>query len=507
MPASPGARPDARALPDSQDVTQWAVMRVLLCLLAAGVFGAVTAVAGGMVAAMALLGAAACAATLANYQIGLWLLVLLMVPSAAAIFPRELFGITGANPFNALLALTLLAFIADRVWRHKAVGGFTYPRLWWAFLIPVIFAGLAGVQHFPEIPPFAFTRQIVHFTSPAGYLRDALIKPLIYVLIAVLLGMACRDGMKSRSVIVAMCLSVWLFGAWVFYYVLSSGMGLGQLASASNREFLNGVGMHANELGALAACTLTLMIFAISAKGHSAPMRALYTLTGCLAGAMLVISFSRGAFVGFAVSLMVFFIMQRRLKTIFAGLFILMLMLPLLPAELYDRLSTGLGTGGSKVLHSADDPLTAGRVAGLWIPLLAEVKEQPWFGNGLLAVAWSAPLRNGTMSLATLNPHNLYLKLLLEIGAAGFILVMLFFADMWRRFRQAAKNPGEASQEAWVFNGAAAALLGFAAMGMSGGDYLPDPTNCLLWITWGLSLAVVAASARPAGVSAVRHLR
>jgi O-antigen ligase len=304
--------------------------------------------------------------------------------------------------------------------------------------------------------------------------------------------------MKPNAVIAAMCLSIWLFAAWVFAYVLLSGIGLGQLASATSRESLSGTGMHANELGALAACMLTLMIFAIANPDKTAVPRGLYVITAGISAALLLISFSRGAFLAFAIGLMVFFIVQRRLKIVIVGLIALAFILPILPVELYERLSTGVNTGGTMVLHSSDDPLTAGRVAGVWIPLLTEVQSHPLFGNGLLSVAWSWPFRSGALGLATLNPHNLYLKMLLEIGLVGLVLMLLFFFDLWRRLRAAAADPATPQNLAWLFVGSAAALLGYAGYGLSGGDYLPDPSNAVLWIVWGLLLA--ASGGRFGGV-------
>jgi O-antigen ligase len=148
------------------------------------------------------------------------------------------------------------------------------------------------------------------------------------------------------------------------------------------------------------------------------------------------------------------------------------------------------------VLYSSDDPLTAGRVAGVWLPLLTEVQAHPLLGNGLMSIVWSAPFRNGALGLATINTHNLFLKMLLEVGIVGLVLAMLFFADLWRRFRTAAKDPGTPRHAAWLFDGAAAALLGYAAFGFSGGDYLPEPSNAWLWVVWGLLLALPAGRLR-----------
>lgn len=464
----------------------------LVCAIVAGCFGGIIAVAGGVMSGVILAGLVAAGLTLRNYRFGLWFLVLLIPISAAPVFPRALLGIPGANPYNALLGLTLLSLLAEHLSRRKPNPFMAYARFWWAFLLPVALAALIGSQHFDEIPHFAFLTGPVHFTTLGGYLRDIFAKPMLYVLVALLLGAALRDGMKPTAVIVALCLSLWVFAAWVGGYVVVAGIGLGQLANATNREALSGTGLHANDLGSLAAAMLTLMVFAIAGANRAATLRWFYVATAGIAGTLLLISFSRGAWLAFAVGLTVFFIMQRRVRVVIAGVLVLACALPLLPTEIYERLSTGIGTGGSLVLHSGDDPLTAGRVAGIWIPLFSEVRAHPLFGNGLFAIAWSEPFRTGAMRLATLNPHNLYLKLLLEIGVVGLILVLWFFAGLWRRWRAAGSDVPTPGEVKWFFSGAAAALLGYAAFGLSGGDYLPEPANVWLWIAFGLLLGVRA---------------
>lgn len=467
----------------------------LPCVLIAACVGAVIAVMGGVLSSVILAALVAAALTLANYRFGLWFLVLLIPISAAPVFPRALFGIAGANPYNALLALTLLSFLAERALRRKGYWLAGYRRFWWAYMLPVCVAVLIGTQHFSEIPAFAFVTGPVHFTTLGGYVRDIFLKPMLYLVVALLLGIAVREGMKPTAVIVALCLSLWVFAAWVTGYILASGVGLGQLASATNREALSGTGMHANDLGNLAAAMLTLMLFAIAGARRAATLRWLYAATAGLAAALLLISFSRGAWLAFAVGLTAFFVMQRRLSVVLVGLLVIACALPLLPTEIYERVTTGIGTGGSLVLHSSDDPLTAGRVAGIWFPLFSEVREHPFFGNGLFAIAWSEPFRTGAMRLATLNPHNLYLKLLLEVGIVGLILVLWFFADLWRRFRAAGEEKSTSREAAWLFSGAAAALLGYAVFGLTGGDYLPETANFWLWIAFGLVLSTRAGGA------------
>lgn len=459
-------------------------------------FGIATALVGGVISGLLLVSLTASVAALANYRVGIWFLVLLLPLSATTVFPHQVLGITGANPYNALFVLTLVSFLGTKLLRGTTGGAMAYPRLWWAYVLPLVAAALVGSQHISEIPEFAYASELIRFTSASGYFRDALVKPLTYVILALLLGAAVRDGMKPGNIVSAFCLSIWLLAAWVIAYVLLSGVGLDQMSSNSARGLLTRTGMHANGLGAFAAFALTVMIFSIANPDRNAGLRGLYIATAFVSGTLLVISFSRGGFLAFAAGLAFFFILQRRVRVIVIALLSLAFILPLLPAEFYDRLTVGFGTGGSMVMYSRDDPLTAGRVAGIWMPLLSEVRAHPLFGNGLLAVAWSMPFRSGALVMETLNPHSMYLKILLELGVVGFALVAFFFVDLWKRFRSAAIDVATPSQLAWFFQGAAAALVGHGVFGVSGGDYLPNPSNALLWVVLGLLLAVPGGRSR-----------
>jgi hypothetical protein len=440
-----------------------------------------------------LLAIVALAVTLFNYRVGIWFLVFLLPLSSTTIFPRQLFGITGANPYNLLLGITIVAFVLRRAYSTKVTTiGVYLPRLWWAYVLPIVAAALVGVRHIHEIPSFVHALGLVHFTSADGYLRDALIKPLTYVFLSLLIGLAIQDGMKPRSVVVAMCMSVCLLTVYIGNFAVQSGLSLATLSNASARESFAPTGLHANGLGAFAAMGLTMMVFALTNKHLDHGLRWLFSATAALSGILLLISFSRGGFVAFAVGLTIFLISQRQLKIIAISILAAGVIFVLLPAEFYDRLLTGLGTGRSMALHRSDDPLTAGRVAGVWIPLLPVVFDHPVFGNGLLSIAWSAPLRNGSLALATLHPHNVYLKILLEMGFVGLILMILFFIELWKRFRHAAISPSVPKEMAWVFSAAAASLVGYAVLGFTAGDYLPVYANGPIWISLGLLLGFPA---------------
>ena len=127
-----------------------------------------------------------------------------------------------------------------------------------------------------------------------------------------------------------------------------------------------------------------------------------------LAATALVLTFSRGAFVGFIVVNALFLLWRRSAKAlVFFGL-VASIALFALPAEVFERALTGSGEGLNTI--------SAGRVDGLWLPLLPEVMHSPIYGSGIGSMMWSEPMRTGGGAnvLQATHPHNAYLQALLE---------------------------------------------------------------------------------------------
>jgi O-antigen ligase len=460
--------------------------------------GAAIPIFGGMWSFGALIALAVTVATLMNYAVGVWFLVLLLPLSGTTFFPHQLFGIAGANPHNLLLAMTLLSVAIPAIWHGRYHGIYAYPRLWWGYVAPLALGVGIGSDHVDEIPGYIFRLDLVKFDNIAGYLRDCFVKPLTYLLIAILMGSAIRDGMKFRALVIAICVSLFLVAGLIFFYIVSQGYGLEILSSAHYRHALTETWINANDVGALGAFVLTLMLFML-AHDTDRHMRWLLLLTAIVAGGLLFVSFSRGAFVAFFVGLCAFLIRQRRFSVIMVIVLILAVLVPLLPGELYERLGTGFDTGGQNIT-SKNDQLTAGRVAGVWLPLLPEVRKNPVLGNGIESMMWSGPFRNGAIIPNTTNPHNSYLKAALDVGFVGLGLFLLFFVDLRRRFLDVARDPKTPPLEAGLFQGGAAAILGYAVFAFTGGDYLPRTSNVYIWMLLGLLLG------RKTGLAPVNRL-
>jgi O-antigen ligase len=90
------------------------------------------------------------------------------------------------------------------------------------------------------------------------------------------------------------------------------------------------------------------------------------------------------------------------------------------------------------------------------------------------------------------HPHNAYLQAMLDMGLAGLALLAAFYWHVWKGFRGLGSNPYLSPEMRGFFQGACAALIAFAAAGMSGGSLRPQPDNVLLWLTIGMMYGFLA---------------
>jgi hypothetical protein len=173
--------------------------------------------------------------------------MVLLPISSVSFFPHSMFGFTGMNPINVLMAATLVSFLA----RGKRLGLLTPKPLMLLYVAPIVVAGLIGMRHVDDIVPFFYENLLVHFTDGMGYLRDIMLKPLFVVVIAMLVGAAVAQSKKPERFLAPIIVAVWVMSLTLIGFVLASGVRLGELASTGAREFLSVLGMHANDLGRL----------------------------------------------------------------------------------------------------------------------------------------------------------------------------------------------------------------------------------------------------------------
>jgi O-antigen ligase len=453
---------------------------LLACAVAAGYSLAV----GELEALYVGLALSACVAIMIDYRVGAVLLILLLPVSSSSVFPHALMGVTGLNPINVLLAGTLAAYLLRGRVDNPAP---LVPRpLLWLYIVPIVLAGLLGSLHVDDIHPAFMEQLLVDFTDWRGYLRDDLVKPMFIVLSAVLVAGAVAKARKPEPFIAAIAIGVCALAFLVFGFIIASQVKLGYLASPRARSFFLGIGTHANELGRMFVIGYALLLFTWWETKHAVAKPALFVALGILTLAILL-TFSRNAFLGFLLVNALFLVWKFNAKKLALAVLGTAVAAALAPGAVYRRLTYGFDTGA--------DAVSAGRIDGIWLPLLPETLKSPLWGSGLDSIMWSHAMRGGAMEFVG-HPHNAYLQAVLDMGLIGLVLLILYYWHVWKGFRALGSNAYLTPVMRGFFQGACAALVGFGMAGLSGGSLRPEPENMLLWIAIGMMYGVLAR--RPA---------
>jgi len=208
--------------------------------------------------------------------------------------------------------------------------------------------------------------------------------------------------------------------------------------------------------------------------------------------AALLLTFSRGAIVAFLIVNVIYLFSRRKLKTLVLCAMVVPVILMLMPGAIWSRLDMGMDQGANAV--------SAGRVKGIWLPLLPWVAQSPVWGHGLQSILWSPSMRGGHMMQVT-HPHSAWLQAVLDTGAIGLVLILCFWlGHVWRGLRKLARDPSLTPELSGFFEGAAAGLAGFVIANVAGSSFFPVPEQSFLWLAvgmmYGLRLRARAAAGK-----------
>ena len=474
--ATPLSLPQARG--EAPGRHAWLAMALVLVMGAAGA-GYGLAV-GELEALWVGLSLAACVAVLIDYRLGALLLILLLPVSSTALFPHSLMKITGLNPINLLLAGTLAAYLLRGRLEHPAP---LVPRpVAWLYIAPIVLAGLLGTLYVDHIYAPFIEAEIVSYTNWRGYLRDEVVKPLMMVLAGLLVGAAVAKARKPEPFVVALVVGACALAFVMFGFIVASGIRLGALGSASARTFFMDLGTHANGLGRVFVTAYALLLFAWWESKDPRASLGMFAALGIVSFGILL-TFSRNAFLGFFLVNALFLMWKFNMKKLGLAVLGISVAAMLAPEVVYRRITYGWDADA--------DRISAGRIDGIWQPLLPEIWKSPLWGNGLDSILWSSPMNSGAMELVG-HPHNAYLEALLDMGLIGLALLLLFYWHVWKGFRALGSNPYLTPVMRGFFQGACAALIAFALAGMTGGSLRPQPENALLWIAIGMMYGLLA---------------
>lgn len=459
-----------------QALDRWTLPGIVLLAVIWGVAVA----AGGLTAFYLCASLLACGFVLFDFRIGVVVLILIMpLSGSSTLFPHEMFGIVGLNPLNLLLGGTFCSYLL-----HALSGGgmrrFLPPPLLWLYIVPILAAGVVGSRHVHEIAAtLLIYYQELDFLDPTSYLQMMVLKPLLMVLFCLLVAAAAAKSARPERFLVPAVVSMCVMATFVPVYVAQSGISLRALAASDERSFLSALGLHANDLGRLYAISYALLLFTWS-EARGAWLRTALLAAAVFTAAALVLTFSRGAFVALAVVNVLYVLWGRSVRTMVVAAVLIVAALMWAPAAVYERLTTGEGGGLNAI--------SAGRINGLWLPLLPDVLRHPLFGNGIGSILWSDAMRRGAGAqvLAVTHPHNAYLEALLDTGVVGTVLLCSYFVHVWRRLRALAKDPGVDPLLRGLYLGAAAGLAGMLVSDFTDSSLAPRPEQAFLWLAIGM---------------------
>jgi O-antigen ligase len=459
----------------------------LLTGLVAGIFG-------GVAALIALLLVFFMAIAISDYRAGILLAVVLLPLSATSLIPRELFGITGFNPLNATLLMAATSVLFMYLFHHGEIAIPKYPRTFWLYLATLALAAFHGAFHVSSIPAFYKTLHVISFDTPAGYVRDIFLKPVLILVTAFMLSIAVRNARRPRVFLIPLFCSAMILPIAILAYLAVAGTSLTELASSESRGALSVIGMHANELGLMfnMAFALALFCFFSMPGGFGRWMMGLAIVVLIVA---ITLTFSRGAYLGFFAVLAYFLYTQRKFRIMLLGLVLIPATILLMPQAVVERATTGAQDRNI-------DRITAGRFESIWRPLMPEVQSSPIIGNGLNSILWSEPAQRGAI-LKVGHPHSAYLGVLLDLGLLGALVVFLFFWHMRRIFKTLAERSAEPIWRGF-FRGATACILLLLVQGLTDDRFTPTFPQTFLWLAYGMALGLMGRADASGGPRSAR---
>lgn len=191
----------------------------------------------------------------------LFLAVLLLPFSDTNLIPRQLFGLTGVNPFNITVAISIFSFL---LWWFKEPLSIRLPRIpvvFVVYLLMITAGACAGLFFIERIPPIPSPRGGVDHMTAGKYLIEQFLKPVLILLLSFLAGVAFLNDKRSKSILWAMAIGQSLMSLVILFYIALEGVDFKLLADSRSREFLSWVGMHANELGLMLNIGVAIMFF------------------------------------------------------------------------------------------------------------------------------------------------------------------------------------------------------------------------------------------------------
>jgi len=251
-----------------------------------------------------------------------------------------------------------------------------------------------------------------------------------------------------------------------------------------------------NDLGTLSVITIGIALGFMFSTQYRILIRLGAGLSAILLVVVILMTQSRGAFIGLVAGFGPAFIWlglkRSRRLLFFAGISALVISVTI-PVKVWERLS-GIGKLTSiSTIAEADPEGSAEERFEIQKVGWQIFRDNPVFGVGLGVY----PLENARYApaLGRRDTHNTYLNLAAEVGLPGLVLwCVLVWLVLRHAYRSRLAAPGElANQQAWIER----ALLGYLAAGMFGSYAKLTIPYLMLAVLWCSATLLASPSPRP----------
>lgn len=438
------------------------------------------------------------ALSLQNWYRGVLGLVALIAVVEHPDFPKSLAGIQGLNPWNILLAITMLSWIINR---RKEGYSWDMPRgisfLLMSYVLLIIVSFTRAASDLGSVIEYAQLLGSDEIPTFTGLFAEHIINGLKWLIPALMLYDGCRDEARLRETVLVI-IGVYLLLAiqiirWMPLSALTGGEDLGERAL---KILSNEVGFHRVNLSMMMSGSAWAAMFAVSVFQNKSVRIALYASAAAISFAMALTG-GRTGYVTWAVMGMLYAWTRSR-KMFFLLPVLVVLAVPVIPG-LSDRLTSGFGgknVDTNVAIHSDENvtdvsgvdlyTVTSGRTFA-WPFVLDKIVEKPWLGYGKLAMQ-----RTGLSGYLLMeygeefpHPHNLYLEWALDNGLVGALPVFAFFAlILVYAFRLLGGSPIESG-----LGGMTIALVGSMLIaGFGSQTFYPREGAVCLWVAMMLTV-------------------
>jgi O-antigen ligase len=396
----------------------------------------------------------------------------------------------------ACIAVALAAFALRIVTKRTPLALTTNPWLV-LFVLAIVGGGIHGLNNVDRIPPWLLVGDsVADYSTGWVYFRDIVLPGLLLPVLAVLVAAAIAERQPLSRILMPVGAVAVATATLIVKEVLTSSQSLLSMAQADERnEHLTSLGFHSNELGTTLAIAYALLLGARDGCHERRTRIVLAFVLGCLAIALLF-TFSRGAYFAFGICNALYFVRASTSKKVIWAVAVTAILL-LAPAAVFNRAAYALDTKDA-------NEISAGRVDKIWMPLLPDIGQHLWFGQGLHSIMWTDAQRFQEIYPVTLS-HNAYLDLILDFGVLGALPIVAWYIYLWRGFRAQARIDPNPRFRCFFF-GAYLSLISLAVCGLMNDRLTPTATNAFIWVAAGILLGRKYAAPRERRQQAVRGI-